>query len=70
MDGAEVKDVKRGQREDRACHNSRRCAADAGDDDILKQTGAALVDAGQPDGEDGDGNGGFHSLANLERGIG
>ena len=43
--GAEVKDVERGEGEDCARDDSGRCAADAGDDDILKQTGAALVDA-------------------------
>ncbi len=67
---AEVKDVERGEGKDRARHHRGRRAADAGDDDILKQTGPALVHAGQPDGEDGDGNGGFHALADLERGVG
>ena len=68
--GAEVKDVERGEGEDRARDHGGRCAADAGDDDIFQQCRPALVDSGQPDGEDGDGNGGFHALANLECGIG
>ena len=68
--GAEVKDVERGKREDCAGHHRGRCSADAGDDHIFKQAGAAPVDARQADGEDGDGNGCLHSLADLERGIG
>ena len=65
--GIEVKNVERGEGEDRTGHNRRRRSAHAGDDDILKQAGAALVGAGQADGEDGDGNRRLHALADLQR---
>jgi hypothetical protein len=68
--GAEVKDVERGQREDRARNHRGRCPARAGEDHVLKQARPALVHAGQTDGENGDGNGCFHALAHLERRIG
>ena len=62
----EVQGVKRGKGEDGAGHHAARCAADADDDDVLKQTGAALEHASEADGEDRDGDGGFHSLADFE----
>ena len=68
--GTEVKDVERGEGEDRARDHSGRRATHAGDDDVLKQTRAALEHAGKADGEDGDGNRGFHALTDFERGIG
>ncbi len=66
----EVQGVERGKGEDGAGHHAARCAADADDDDIFKQAGAALEDARQADGQDRDGDGGFHSLADLERRVG
>ncbi len=66
----EVQSVERGKSEDGAGHYAARRAANADDDDILKQAGAALEHARQTDGEDGDGNGGFHSLADLKPRVG
>ena len=40
-------------------------AADAGDDDVLEDAGAARIEARQADGEDGDGDGGLHHLADF-----
>ena len=68
--GTEVKDVERRKREYRACHHRGRCAARAGEDDVFKQTRAALVHARQADGEDGDRDRCFHPLPHLERRIG
>jgi hypothetical protein len=65
----EVKDVERGQSEDGAGHHAAGGRADAGDDDIFKQAGAPLVDARQSDREDGDRDGGFHPLADLQSRI-
>src|ERR1039457_6708642 len=65
----EVEDVKCRESEDSACNHAARRAADSRDDYVLEQTRPALVNAGQADGEDGDGNGGFHHLTDFESGI-
>ena len=65
----EIEDVERGKGEDGAGDHATRGAADAGDDDVLKQAGAAAVGAGQADGQDGDRDRRFHHLADLQAGV-
>src|SRR6266536_5927567 len=66
----EVEDVKRRKSEDGAGNHATCRATDSGHDYILEQTRSALVNAGQTDGEDGDGDCGFHYLTDFEAGIG
>jgi hypothetical protein len=54
--GIELQDVERGQGEDRSRDHGARNAADAGDDDVLKEARAPAVDAGQADRENRDGS--------------
>ena len=68
--GVELEDVEGGQGEDRAGHHRAGVAADAGDDHVLQQRGAARVDPPQADGQDGDGDGRLHHLPDLEAGVG
>ena len=68
--GVEVEDVERRKGEDGAGHHAAGGAADAGDDHVLQHGGAALVHARQADGQDGDGNCRFHSLADLQGRVG
>ena len=62
----EVEDIQRGKGENGAGNHPAGRAADSRDDDILKQTRAALVNAGQSDGKDGDGDCRLHDLPDLQ----
>ena len=62
-----MENIKRGNREDGAGRHTAGCAANAGDNHILKQARSALVHPRQANGQDRDGDGGFHPLADLQR---
>ena len=61
-----AQDVDGGQGEDGAGHNGSAAAADALDDDILRETLLQAQGAGQTHGDDGDGDGCLEHLAHLE----
>ena len=66
----ELQNVERRQREDGARHHGAGQPADAGDDDVLEQAGAARIGARQADGQDRDGDGRLHHLPDLQARVG
>ena len=71
LDGmrVELQDVERRQREDRAGDDGAREAADARDDDVFQDAGAARIEPRQTDRQDRNGDRRLHHLPDLQARI-
>ena len=66
----QAQDVDGGEGEDGAGHDDARTGADGLDDDVLAQAALLAEGGGEADGEDGDRDGRFEDLADLEAQVG